>query len=415
MNVLDNFFQTDLLKVILQDRSFVKKYRDIINSEIFDDNFEKEIINIVIKFFDKYKIVPSRKSIERLINCDNSYDQISYLYDPIVDINFITDEFINYMKKTSVKKALLDGMELLQKGKINNVYDTIKKAVIKYDHIDNIGISFWDDKRNILDRFNNNDDVIPTGIKGIDSNLDGGPIRGTLNIFVTPPNKGKTTTLVNIGKYAALSGFKVVHYTLELSESLVSRRYFMSMVRMTKKELRTKKRTAYDNILKLADKITSDSIIIKQFPTGKATIRNIDSHLNKLYNNDGFIPDVIIIDYPDLIKSINHYEERRHEISEVYYALRALGNERNSVIWGASQTNRPGNKEDIVTIDDLAECWDKAASSDVIISVNQTLQEKRSKPQLARMFISKSRDDESGISTYVETDWSCAWIGDYYD
>ena len=53
----------------------------------------------------------------------------------------------------------------------------------------------------------------------------------------------------------------------------------------------------------------------------------------------------------------------------------------------------------------------KAGIADVIISINQTMEEKRSRPQTARVFFAKNRDDESLVTREIMSDWSRAFIG----
>jgi replicative DNA helicase len=264
----------------------------------------------------------------------------------------------------------------------------------------------------VLDTIDRTEKVVPTGMASIDNMLFGGTTRGTLNVIITPPNKGKSTFLINIGKYAALSGFKVVHYTFELSEDVINRRYFMSMVRMSKAELKSMKRTAFDRISRIAEKVASDSIIVKEYPAYCTTAATIRSHLHSVKNTRGFFPDLLIFDYADLMQSEERYKERRHELSSIYYGLRNLAKEFDAVSWTATQTNRTGNQGELITINDLAECFEKAAASDVMLSINQSLDDRRMHVPIARVFFAKSRDDASNESVEVLTDWQRSWIGD---
>ena len=47
----------------------------------------------------------------------------------------------------------------------------------------------------------------------------------------------------------------------------------------------------------------------------------------------------------------------------------------------------------------------------MIISINQTLEEKRAREQTARLFFAKNRDDESLMTVEIKTDWKRAFIG----
>jgi replicative DNA helicase len=185
----------------------------------------------------------------------------------------------------------------------------------------------------------------------------------------------------------------------------------MSMVKMSKQEMKLKKKTAYDRILNVAEKMINHSLIVKKFPANSCNPNDIRRHLSFVKNKFGFIPDLMVFDYADIMKSNKLYEERRFEIESIYYDLRNIAEEYNSVNWTASQTTRNWKEKDIIEIEDVDECYKKAAASDVIVSLNQTLEERRSHPQTARLFVSKNRDDESQVEIQIKTDWSKAWIG----
>ncbi len=128
-------------------------------------------------------------------------------------------------------------------------------------------------------------------------------------------------------------------------------------------------------------------------------------------NKHGFIPDLLLFDYADIMGSSKNYEQRRFEVEEIYYDLRNIAEEFNTANWTASQTNRGWSEKELTTMEDVDECYKKAAASDVMISSNQTLEEKKSHPQCARLFLTKNRDDESQVIIDILTDWSRAWIG----
>ncbi len=57
--------------------------------------------------------------------------------------------------------------------------------------------------------------------------------------------------------------------------------------------------------------------MIKEYPTGKASISTIESHIKKCIDLD-FKPDLILIDYVDLLRSKRKNRERKEEIDDIY-------------------------------------------------------------------------------------------------
>ena len=416
MNVLTPEFQTSLTKAILQDHSFLPNYRSFIDKSLFKDDFEFVLVKYALSFFDKYKSTPSPGSLFNSIVKDGYVAEDldgmqSYYEDKVEDLDFIRDHVLDFIKKTRLRDVILNSNQLLDRGDYDSIYDSIKEVVFSHAGDDGIGSVFWEDKKSVLEQLDIVEPFIPTGINELDDVLNGGAIRGTLNVVITPPNRGKTTTLVNLGRNAVLQGRNVVHYTFELSERVINRRYFMSMTRMTKQELKKKKRTAYGKILDLAEGKLKQSLIVKKFPANMCTPNDARRHLNYRRNKYGFVPDLIIFDYADIMAASKRYTERRFEIESIYYDIRNIAEELNTVTWTASQTNRGWKEKEVVTVEDVDECYKKAAASDVMLSVNQTLEEKRGRPQTARLFLTKNRDDESEVEIEIQTDWSKAWMG----
>jgi len=417
MNTLSTEFQTDLTRTILQDHSFLSNYRTFIDRELFSDEFEFELVKYALIFFDKYQHTPSQGSLFNLmVNYGALPEEIEkgltkYYTDKVRDIPYIKDHLFEFVKKTRLKEVILNSTRLLDRGDYDGIYEDIKKVVFSQSGEESVGSVFWADKKSVLEQLDIVEPYIPTGFNELDDLLNGGSVRGTLNIVITPPNRGKTTCLINIGRHAVLSGFNVLHYTFELSERIINRRYFMSMTRMSKKELKTKKRTAFSRILELADGMLQESLIVKKFPANMCTPNDVKRHLNLVKSRYGFIPDLIIFDYADIMAPNRGYTERRFEIESIYYDLRNIAEEQNTVAWSASQTNRGWVEKELITLEDIDECYKKAAASDVMMSVNQTLEEKRATPPAARLYVAKNRDDESQVEIDIMTDWSRAWIG----
>ncbi len=54
----------------------------------------------------------------------------------------------------------------------------------------------------------------------------------------------------------------------------------------------------------------------------------------------GFVPDVLIVDYADIMRSSNKYNERRFELELIYQELRNIAIQFNIPVITATQLNR---------------------------------------------------------------------------
>ena len=124
-------------------------------------------------------------------------------------------------------------------------------------------------------------------------------------------------------------------------------------------------------------------------------------------------PDVVILDYASIMRSNRKYDALRHEIASIFRELHALSHEKRVPLWTAHQTNRGGMQSKVIGMEDLGECFEVGAIADVIISLNQTLDERRR--GIMRMHFAKNRENEAGATEAVAVDFTLSRIRDYDD
>ena len=122
---------------------------------------------------------------------------------------------------------------------------------------------------------------------------------------------------------------------------------------------------------------------VQQFFIDKKRKLRISSHLNdtlsisiirqvldRWENNDGFIPDVIIIDYADLLVPSKNIEFR-HQQNQIWKELRALSQERNNLLITATQTDADSYEKDILSRKNFSEDKRKFAHVTAMYGLNQ--------------------------------------------
>ena len=230
--------------------------------------------------------------------------------------------------------------------------------------------------------------------------LQGGLGNGDFGLIFGNPGGGKSWTLIALGGYAVKMGYNVLHYTLELGEDYVGRRYdaFFTNIpvnRITEQKNRGKVEEAVETL--------QGQLIIKEYSPGKASITTIESHIKKCIDQ-GFAPDLVIIDYVDLLRSKKTNRERKDEIDDIYVSTKALARELNIPVWSVSQVNRAGAKDDIIEGDKAAGPYDKIMITDVAISLSRKRQDKVN--GTGRFHIMKNRYGMDGMTFNVKADTS---------
>jgi replicative DNA helicase len=324
----------------------------------------------------------------------------------IEDLEYVQSEFSTFCKNQQLKKALLNSVDLLKAGD----YDSIKymiESAMKAGQDKNIGHEY---KRDTESRYREDHrKIVPTPWNEINELVQGGLGNGDLGLVFGNPGGGKSWTLVALGGFAVQMGYNVIHYTLELSEAYTGRRYDAFFTGTPVDQLEKHKEHV--------ETLTADlpgELIIREFPMGKTTIGTIEAHINKV-KDLGIEPDLIIIDYIDLLSTRKRNVDRKGEIDDIYTSTKGLARELNIPIWSVSQVNRAGAKDDIIEGDKAAGSYDKMMITDLSMSLSRKKEDKVN--GTGRLHIMKNRYGMDGLTFQVDVNTSNGHIsvGSHYD
>lgn len=116
---------------------------------------------------------------------------------------------------------------------------------------------------------------------------------------------------------------------------------------------------------------------IKAYPAYSACIQDIKNDLDTLEAVDDFIPNVIVVDYADILAPENAHTEGRDKHDETWKMLKNLASSRNCLVITATQSNRATLEKKNVKASDVSEDIRKVAHVDAMFSLNQTPVEKK--------------------------------------
>ena len=190
---------------------------------------------------------------------------------------------------------------------------------------------------------------------------------------------------------------------MELADTVVAGRYDSAITGVELKNLAVFKEKIYDEIKDLKGKL-----IVKEYPTRSASIQTIKNHIDKLRRRD-FVPDMIIVDYGDLIRpESSKRDEKRHQLETIYEELRGLAQEVECPVWTASQTNRSGLNAEVITMESISEAFNKCFVADFIFTVSRTIEDKNTNQ--GRIFVAKNRNGPDGLVYPIFMDTSSVKI-----
>lgn len=422
----EKLVQEKLCLALLVDKKLAVQMSEVLDIKYFDLIYCKIISEEYFKYFKEYKVFPSidmlcdivmkRNDVstnEILLNLTGEIfykaSKDNVLDDP--DFPIIKDKALDFCRKQNIRRAMLLAQSKLNELKFDDVSFILNKALQQGVEKD-IGLDYEKDvERRILELINR--EPISTGFIHLDKIIRGGFGKGELIVFIAPTSSGKSTFLINLGVNALKEGKKVIHYTFELSDNITALRYDANILNIPFDDFVEVEKITYNennkpkNILKIKDSVRenlsqmkdkyllpSSQLIIKKYPSRNATINTLRSHLFKL-ETEGIKPDLILVDYADIMKASVNRKEKRFELEELYGELRGVSEEYNCPVVTCSQTNRLGYDNEIITLKEIAESFGKTLEVDLALCFSRTNVDK--KRGTARLFVAKNRNGPEGI------------------
>ncbi len=435
----DTFFTKDFKEKILaglvQDKRFLREAVSVLKPDHFEEIIHQAAVEQIFNCYTKNGGLPSKTwLLNELINdmarrerIKTDGDRQKLIIKPVEQfiekifsplnggISDVQDKFIEYCKTQDMKSAAAEVYNGLDTGQMdfNDAFELVRKVHKKTNKLNDAGFDFFNSLDIIRGDFTtNNLGRMTTGFPTLDRLMGGGPAKGTLTTVVAPLKGGKSMFLTNVAYANLRAGRTVVHFTLEINQKVMSRRMLarISGFDMQNEDTPPSKwlENNLDAALKKSDqfyKLHKGRYIVKEFMQG-ATVDELRSYLYGLESSLGIKPDVICIDYGDLVRSANRKisDDERLQQGAAYIEMRWLMAEFDAAGFTASQSNRESLEKEWVKIKHIAEDISKARHSDHVLTLSQTEEEYQNRR--ARIHFAASRDAKTGARIELMTRWA---------
>jgi len=390
-------FQEGLVQLIFEDRPFADQITEVLDVNFLELEYLRVFTQKIVDFRSKYNKHPSMETMVSLLRTELDSEEeiirtqvVEYFgklrYHQLDNAEYIRQTSLEFCKKQTLKKAMIHSVDLLQDCSFDEISKVINDA-LKLGADSNFGYDYitdFEERYKIKHRH-----PVTTGFNEMDAITGGGLGKKELGVVIAPTGAGKSMVLVHLGSQAILEGKNVIHYTLELQDTVIANRYDSCITGYPLSNLRDFKDEIFAKIKDLDGRL-----IVKEYPTKSATTNTIRSHLTKLAKR-GIKPGMIIVDYADLLRPVMMQKEKRNELESIYEELRGISQEFTCPIWTASQTNRSGLSAEVITMEQISEAFNKCFVADFIFSVSRTIEDK--KANKGKIFIAKNRNGPDGI------------------
>lgn len=400
-------FQEDLCHLILIDRPFADQISEVLAPSFLELKYLRVFVEKVFDYRERYGVHPTCKILTTLFRTEledhtevvqkqlrDYFARICHMDMGVEGAEYIKEVSLDFCRKQKLKEAMLRSVGLIKSSSFDEVSQIINDA-LKLGSDNQHG---YDYKADFEARFTKKSrNPVSTGWDNIDGICKEGLGKGELGVVIAPTGAGKSMVLTHLGAEALKSGKNVVHYTLELGDTIIASRYDSCITGVPLADLLSFKEQIYEKVQTI-----EAALFVKEYPTKSACTNTIRTHLEKLKNRD-FTPDLIIVDYADLLRPKTIRKEKRHELETIYEDLRAIAQENKCPVWTASQTNRSGLNAEVITMESISEAFNKCFVADFIFSVSRTIEDKTANS--GRILIAKNRNGPDGMiyPIYMDT------------
>tara|TARA_R110002153_G_scaffold165099_3_gene317622 strand:- start:489 stop:1841 length:1353 start_codon:yes stop_codon:yes gene_type:complete len=400
-------FQENLCQLMLDDRPFCDQVSEVIDTSFFELRYLQVFIEVLLEYREKYRSHPNHEIMmtelkSGMQNQDKVVaDQVRHFYariynsEGVEEAEYVKDKAIDFCRKQTLKSAMMKSVKLLKSSSFDEISKVIEDAM-KLGTDNNFGHDYHVDALKRFERIHRL--PVSTGWERIDDIIKGGLGKNELGVVIAPTGAGKSMVLVHLAAEALKKGKTVVYYTLELKDTVVGGRFDSALTKVPLNDLFDQQDLIMDMI-----KDVEGTLIIKEYPTKSASVQTIRGHVDRLIKK-GMKPDMILVDYADLLRPTRSTGEKRHELEETYESLRALAQIYEMPVWTASQTNRSGLNAEVITMEAISEAFNKCFVADFIFSLSRTVTDKQANK--GRIFIAKNRNGPDGLVFPCFVDWS---------
>ncbi len=245
----------------------------------------------------------------------------------------------------------------------------------------------------------------PSGFRDIDD-ITGGFQAGNLIVLAARPSMGKSALVCNIAENAALAGFPVALFSLEMSESELAQRFVASQAKVPGDDLRRGRvaENRWPKILEASGRLSAAPLYVDDSSdTGVLEIRAKSRRLHHQLEARGGL-GLIVVDYLQLMRHEGRLESRSEQVGQLSRGLKSLARELGVPVVALSQLSRnveqrAGDKKPILA--DLRESGAIEQDADLVMFIfrDEYYNRESTRPGEADIIIAKHRNGPVGEVT----------------
>ena len=337
-------FERAVLGGMIQYRGMIQEHEGELNSSLFYYDNNKDIYEAIMHLYKQDKAVTEATVIQRLKEKDilDTVGSKEYIYTLKDDIpnKYFFEPYLNELKDLAYKRLVTEEAQKLIEG-IEIGDDTIT-LLDKFERLTEPSESLetnntlGDIMSSIFDELESGKEIdkVKTGIPIIDK-CTNGIARSELVTIGAKSGVGKSALAVRIAINMYKADRKVLIVSREMSKRQVAERILLSHSGVTKEQYENRDFTDKEwvRIVETMEMFSTDSIIVDD---KISTIQEIKQAVRR------YKPDVLIVDYIQLLTPSNTKDSRERQVAEISRELKKMTSDFDMVVIQLTQLAEKG-------------------------------------------------------------------------
>jgi replicative DNA helicase len=377
-----------ILEQLIENEKFSRKVIPYIDQSYFDEFEDRTIFRIINAYVNRYHKIPSYNVIRVALSKSDKFseDQFDNIMERVENIEkqgkenyndkWLVDETEDWCKTQALENAIVSASDILNDNKKPNtaVFDLVKNALaVSFDT--HMGIDFFNEK-SIADRWKKYNEVttkLATRLYKFNLVTGGGIEPKTLSCVMGDTGEGKTNCMASISADLVANGYDVLYISGEMSEEKLSQKHEANWLNVEINDITDLKFDTFKSKIMSLKQKSYGRLLIKEFPTGAFSTASIRAHLEELRIKKDFAPQIVVVDYINLLRSDRYSEGNSYTIIKaIAEELRGLAVEYEIAVLTGTQVNRGGAGTTDISMTDIAESYGLPATCDFLWAIWST-------------------------------------------
>lgn len=429
---IDRKMEKDILIGMITDKEFLGRIRSSIELYFFKNSYCRTVVKWVLDFYDKYGEPPFNE-IKKIYQYNQKQgevdeDEVDLIKDlleeaaeqyaecPNLNYQFLIEKTEEYFNRVYLERLFCESQEFIEQGKVDEAQQLVlnAKSIKIGEKSASDGLT---DEGELQSAFADSDKPLFKLPGDLGRMVNSELCRDRFVVLQAPEKTGKTWWLMMLALRALRSRLKVVMFQLEMTKNQVNKRMSISISgRSDQKKYCTGEhipckfstnanpvpglpegvgieykdlgeyepltwQTALEENQRFYDKFRlkkDQHWRLITAPARSINVKQIDVELDRLEKEEGFVADVVLIDYMDILGPENSKEtEERARINSTWVATKALCNKRHIFVGSVTQANASAYNQELQTRSSFSEDHRKYAHTNGTLGLTQTPNDKK--------------------------------------